>query len=162
MSAPQRLLIVGGLLLALVGMSYGLWYAVFVEHQTLEHIGGALAAGFSQAAARNLPQARAAFQEYGEAQYDYVRQVDVHSHCIGLAMLLIVFGALFDRVAFGERVRLWLASGFVMGAVLFPLGVFLQTMDHGSLPRAITIIGSALVIAALAGSFLGLARESAG
>ena len=40
-----------------------------------------------------------------ETKYDYVRQVDLHSHWIGLAMLMIVLGVVFDEVAFGERAR---------------------------------------------------------
>ena len=47
------------------------------------------------------------------------------------------------------------------GAVLFPLGVLLETFDHGAIPRGMAILGSALLIAALAGITLGLAtRES--
>src|SRR5437899_6639238 len=33
MSGSRRLLIIGGVALAIWGMSYGLWYAVFAEHQ---------------------------------------------------------------------------------------------------------------------------------
>ena len=35
MSGARRLLLTGGIVLALWGMSYGLWYAVFAEHQAL-------------------------------------------------------------------------------------------------------------------------------
>ncbi len=39
MSSSRRLLIVGGIALAVWGMGYGLWYAVFAEHQALDSIG---------------------------------------------------------------------------------------------------------------------------
>ena len=45
MSSARKLLVFGGLTLAAVGMLYGLHYAVFVEHQTLDTMGGALATG---------------------------------------------------------------------------------------------------------------------
>src|SRR2546427_11819494 len=52
MSGGRRLLIVGGIGLALWGMGYGLWYAVFAEHQALNGIGGLPAMGVHAAARR--------------------------------------------------------------------------------------------------------------
>jgi hypothetical protein len=152
MSSSRRLLIIGGIALAVWGMSYGLWYAVFAEHQTLDNIGASLAGSFAAAADRNLAVMEASLQQYREAKYVYDRQVDVHGHWIGLAMLLIVLGIGFDRVNFSERFKLFLALGLLLGAAIFPLGVLLQTMSHGPLPRAIAIAGSALVIVGLAGT----------
>ena len=85
MSGARRLLLTGGIVLALWGMSYGLWYAVFAEHQALEEIGSSLARGFSGAAARNIALAEASLRQYQQAKYVYDRQVDVHGHWIGLA-----------------------------------------------------------------------------
>jgi hypothetical protein len=102
----------------------------------------------------------ASLQQYREAKYVYDRQLDVHGHWIGLAMLLIVLGIGFDRVGFPERLRLLLAMGLLVGAVIFPLGVLLQTMSHGPFPRAVAIAGSAFVIAGLAGTGLGAMRRA--
>jgi hypothetical protein len=161
MSRSRRLLIVGGIALALWGMGYGLWYAVFAEHQALNSIGASLATAFDASASRNSGAAEAAFNNYRDAKFVYERQVDVHGHWIGLAMLLIVVGIAFDRVGFAERVKLMLALALVAGAAIFPLGVLLQTIDHGAIPRGIAILGSALVMVALSGITLGFAsRES--
>ncbi len=159
MSAGRRVLLIGGIALVLWGMGYGLWYAVFAEHQALDGIGSSLATGFAAAAERNPASAGAALARYREAKYIYDRQVDVHSHWIGLGMLLVVLGIGFDRVIFSDRSKLILAFSLFLGAVLFPLGVLLQTMSHGSPPRAIAIGGSALVIVSLAGIAGGLGRS---
>ena len=161
MSGSRRLLIVGGIALAVWGMSYGLWYALFAEHQALDKIGGSLAGSFAAAADRNPGVMETSLQQYREAKYVYDRQVDVHGHWIGLAMLLIVLGMGFDRVVFSERVRFLLAMGLLLGALIFPLGVLLQTMSHGPFPRAVAIAGSGLVIAGLAGAALGTMRDKA-
>lgn len=161
MSGSRRLLILGGIALALWGMGYGLWYAVSAEHQALNGIGSSLSTAFDASANRNPEAAEAAFSTYKEAKYTYDRQVDVHGHWIGLAMLAIVVGIAFDRVRFSERFKLLLASALISGALIFPLGVLLQTFDHGALPRGIAILGSALVIAALTGITLGLAAPQA-
>jgi len=47
MSGARRLLLAGGIALAVWGMGYGLWYAVFAEHQALEQIGASLALGLA-------------------------------------------------------------------------------------------------------------------
>lgn len=160
MSGARRLLILSGIALALWGMGYGWWYAVFAEHQALNGIGSSLATAFDASASRNPAAAAAAFNNYKQAKYVYDRQVDVHGHWIGLAMLLIVVGIAFDRVRFAEGYKLTLASALVAGAVIFPLGVLLQIFDHGAAPRGIAILGSALVIVALAGITLGtVARQ---
>jgi hypothetical protein len=161
MSGARRLLILGGIALALWGMGYGLWYAVFAEHQALNDIGASLAKAFDASANRNPVAAEAAFNDYKQAKYVYERQVDVHGHWIGLAMLLIVVGIAFDRVQFAEAYKRMLALALLAGAVIFPLGVLLQTFDHGSLPRGIAILGSALAVLALVGITLGLtARQT--
>jgi len=162
MSTPRKLLIFGGVALAAFGMLYGLHYAVFVEHQTLERMGGSLAEGFVHAANRQMPDAHAGIAGYANTKYDYVRQVDVHSHWIGLGMLMIVLGVVFDSVAFGQRTQFLLAMAFGLGSFIFPLGVILQTTSHGATyASALAIAGSGLVIVALAGIAVGFARQSA-
>jgi hypothetical protein len=161
-SVARRVLLGGGIALAVVGMCHGTWYAVFAEHQALDRIGGSLTAAFLHAANGNQAPADASLQDYRDAKYIYERQVDAHGHWIGLAMLLIVLGIAFDRVAFTETGKLALAIGLLAGAALFPLTVLLQTLHHGGIPRALTIVSSALMIAALCVTVIGFAakRES--
>jgi hypothetical protein len=159
MSAARRLLIVGGIALALLGMIYGVWYAVFAEHQELDGIGRSLTTSFTMAAQRNPAAAADALAQYREQKYAYDRHVDVHGHWIGLAMLLIVLGFAFDQVGFGKKTKMALARSLLAGAFLFPLGVLLQTFSHGSGPRVLAVAGSALVTASLALVMLGITRR---
>ena len=159
MSRSRRLLIISGVVLAIWGMCFGLYYALFSEHQALDKIGGSLATAFTQGAKGELIDARASLQTYADTQFDYVRSVDVHSHWIGLAMLLIVFGVAFDHVAFSESRRMLLALLLVIGSVTFPLGVILQTLERGIVSQAVAAIGAGLVIIALAAITLGFARS---
>ncbi len=159
MSARQ-LLLFGGITLALLGMSYGLWYAVFAEHQALDGIGHSLSSGFQAAAQKNSAAADQALLEYRQAKYAYDRQVDVHGHWIGLAMLLIILAIGFDHVGFSEAWKLRLAWLLFLGSVIFPLGVLMQTWSHGPIPRAVAIFGSGLVIMSLAGIIVGIFRQT--
>lgn len=159
MSTGRKVLLIGGLVLALLGMLYGLHYAVLVEHQTLDRMGGSLAEAFVHAAQRNPVQAHSALNRYTTTKYDYVRQVDAHSHWIGLAMLLMVLGVVLDGVAFNQRTQTGIAVALVTGSFVFPLGVILQTVLHGrSLASALAIVGSATVTIALGAIVWGFAR----
>ena len=158
MSRSRKTMIVGGLVLTLWGMSYGLYYALFDEHQTFERIGGALSTGFSHAADQQMERAHAALDDYAAAKFEYVREVDVHSHWSGLALLLILLGVMFDQVEFEERRRFYLAVLLVVGAALFPLGVILQTFDRGVVPQVLAVLGSGLVTLALGAVAVGFAR----
>lgn len=160
MTASRKILLIGGLILAAFGMLYGLQYALFEEHQTLDQMGGALAQSFTAAASRNATQSHSALARYGETKYDYVRQVDAHSHWIGLAMLLIVLGVVFHRVNFAEPVRQLIAFSLLAGSVLFPLAVLLQTSHHGAMMyKALAVIGPGLVITALLAASWGFTRR---
>jgi hypothetical protein len=156
-TAGRRILLIGGIALAVVGMCHGTWYAVFAEHQALDRIGGSVANSFAQAAERNPGQVTASLSNYREAKYVYERQVDAHGHWIGLAMLLVVLGIGFDRVGFSERWKSLLALAMLAGAVLFPLSVLFQALDHGSVPRALSVASSGLMIAAMAAAACGFA-----
>jgi len=160
-SRSRKLLILGGTVLAVLGMLYGLHYAVFVEHQTLDRMGGSLAGAFAHAAERRGDDSQLALTAYRETKYDYVRQVDLHSHWIGLAMLLIVLGIVFDEVAFAERARFAIALAMLAGSIVFPLGVILQTVHMAPLGSVLAIAGSVLVIAALGATAVGFMREGA-
>lgn len=161
MSASRRILLLGGLALAVWGMAFGLWYAVFAEHQELDAISSALTSGFSAAAQRDPAGIAPALARYREAKYVYDRRVDVHSHWLGLAILLIVMGLAFDGVAWSEKPKRFLAGALLLGAVLFPIGVWLQTLSHGAFPRAVAVAGSALMVLALAATAVGFARQTA-
>jgi hypothetical protein len=159
MSRPRRLLILGGLALALWSMSYGFYYAVWVEHQTLDALGSNLAAAFMRAAEGNHPESQRALDAYAGAAFDYVRQVDAHSHWAGLGLLMLVLGLAFDHVRLGERTQWTLALTLLAGSAIFPLGVLLQTMATGAVPQAITALGATLVTVALAGIAFGFALK---
>ena len=159
MSTARIILLVGGITLAALGMLYGLHYAIFVEHQTLDRMGGSLAQAFVHASERNLPAAHGAVDMYASTKYDYVRQVDIHSHWIGLAMVLIVLGVGFDQVGFSQRYRIWIAVALLAGSFIFPLGVILQTVQHGAVfGSVLAIVGSAAVTVSLAAVAWGVWR----
>jgi len=157
----QQLLAVAGLALAVWAMAYGFYYAVWIEHQTLDHIGGSLAGAFQHAALREAAASHASLADYARAKYVYTREVDAHSHWMGLAMILMVLAALWNRLAFGEGARGALAGVLIFGAYGFPLGVLLQNYVGHGIGQGIAVVASGLLIVALGAVALGFARERA-
>ena len=159
MNSAKQVLLFGGIILALLGMTYGLWYAVFAEHQALDGIGASLTNAFTAVANGNQELAAENLRQYRQAKYTYDRQVDAHSHWIGLSMVLIVLGLGFDYVTFSAKQKLALAWTLLLGALLFPLGVLLQTLSHGMAPKAMAIAGSGLVVLGMASAVAGVLRR---
>ena len=160
MNAARKLLVLGGILLAAFGMLYGLHYALLVEHQTLDTMGGSLSAAFVSAAQAQPTEAHAAVLRYASTKYVYVRQVDVHSHWVGLAMILIVMGLVFNRTGFRDPTALLIAVAMLTGAVVFPLGVLLQSAYPGAeFASILAIAGSGLFIASMAAAAAGFIRQ---
>jgi hypothetical protein len=159
-SSSRMMLLWGGLALGLVGMLWGLYYALFLEHQMLNRMAGSLVAGFVAASDKNIAQAHRFIHAYASQKYDYVSQVDAHSHWIGLAMLMILLGVALDRVAFSEGMRRGLAIALVLGSVLFPAAVLVETARFGAVVGPVlAIAGSALVTLALGGIAVGFVRQ---
>ncbi len=158
MSRSRKILVLGGLGLAMLGMCYGLVYAVLVEHQTLDALGGSLTTAFAEASERDLPAAQHSIDAYAHHAYVYVRQVDAHSHWIGLAMILLVLGIAFDHVGLSDGWKLALAMALLCGAASFPLGVLMQTWMPGLVPRLVAAAGAVAVSVGMAGVAWGFSR----
>ena len=142
MTSPRRILILGGIDRR---VRNALWTALRRIRGTSDarRMGGSLATAFVQAANRDMAQARTAIDSYAMVKYDYVREVDAHSHWVGLSMILIVLGTFFDRVGFSLAVRQTSSMVIVLGSVAFPFGVILQATHRASdLRSAIAIVGS--------------------
>jgi hypothetical protein len=123
-------------------------------------MGEFLQGAFTQAAMENWTNSEMNLMAYADTKYKYVRQVDAHSHWIGLAMLMIVLGVVFDRVGFSERTRYWLAILLLVGSVVFPFAVLLQTASGGRvLASVLAVLGAACVTIALAGAAVGFFRQ---
>jgi len=162
MTGSQKILLTAGLALTILGMTYGFWYALADEHPTLERMGLSLASAFAEVAADDMAQAQEYLGDYGDARFEYIRDVHTHSHLASLSTLLLLLGLFFNRVAFGERTRLFLASVLVLGALALPLGSFLEMFVAGPVPKALSVLGALCAIAGMGATAFGFvfAREN--
>ncbi len=156
MTGSQKILLTGGLALAILGMAYGFWYAVADEHPTLERMGFSLASAFAEVAKGDMDQGREYIETYGETRFEYIREVHIHGHLAALSTLLLILGLFFNQLAFSERIRLYLASLLVFGTAALPLGSVLEILISGAVPTAVALLGAISLIGGLSAVAAGL------
>jgi hypothetical protein len=159
-NTSAKILILTGLGLLALTMFYGVGYAVFDEHQTLEGMGVLMATGFVEAAGGNMPAAFESLDAYGALSQEYRNEVHSHGHWGMLSLILIVLGLAFARIGFNERQRKMLAWVLALSAALFPLGVLLQIGPAAGLGKAFSMLGSSGMILGLLAAVYGLLKPS--
>ncbi len=150
MSQGSRLLISGGLLMVLLGMGFGLWYALYDEHQTLGGMGAALASAMERAAAGEQQEALMALERFTTLRFEYVRDVHAHSHWSSLGLLLILLGCAGAGLRYRRTTSLGLVLLLLYGAVAFPLGVMMQPLQAGAIAAFLSISGSLALVSGFA------------
>jgi hypothetical protein len=142
MTTPQRILILTGLLLIAFTMAFGVWYAIFDEHQTLVGMGVHMATGFAEMASGNVAASNTALENYADLSREYGREIHAHGHWGMLSLILIIIGLAFNRLAIGERQGVILAWVMALSAALFPLGVLMQIGPAAGLGKLLTVPAS--------------------
>jgi len=155
MTSSQKILLTGGLVLAILGMAYGFWYAVADEHPTLERMGVSLASAFAEVANGDMEQASESLDAYGATRFEYIREVHTHGHVVALSTLLVLLGLFFNQLGFSERIRTYLASLLVFGTAALPLGSFLEIVLAGPLPNAVAVLGTIAIIGGMFATAIG-------
>ncbi len=159
MSASQRILVLTGLFLIALTMAFGVWYAIFDEHQTLVGMGVHMANGFAGMAADNPEASTAALESYADLSQEYRREVHSHGHWGMLSLVLIIIGLAFNRLALNERQGLLLAWLLALSAALFPLGVLLQIGPAAGLGKLLSVPASLGMVLGLLVSAWALIKE---
>ena len=159
MSTPQRILILTGLLLIAFTMAFGVWYAIFDEHQTLVGMGVHMATGFAEMASGNLAASNTALENYTDLSREYGREIHAHGHWGMLSLILIIIGLAFNRLAIGERQGVILAWVMALSAALFPLGVLMQIGPAAGLGKLLTVPASVGMVVGLLVSAWALIKE---
>ncbi len=166
----RRLLVLGGIGLILVGMIFGDIFAVFVLHQNAARVGSSLAAAAQAALAGNSASVLTHFHDVGSALENRGTKVDTHVHMIDFGYLALMLAIVQPWIALAEPAKKRLASLFLFGAALLPVGVFLihyvglaySPLEAIGWASIFADFGGLLVILATAGYLLGLWKQFSG
>lgn len=151
--SAQRLLIFGGIALIAGGMLFGDIFAVFVLHQNGGRTGETLLAAAQAAAVRDPLGVRRAFASIGSLLEDRGTKVDAHVHMTDAGYLALLLALVQPYVALPSQRKKRLASVFIAGGIMLPVGIFLIHYV-GLLDSPFPVIGWASVLADLGGAVL--------
>ena len=159
LKTENRILIVAGLALVILTMAFGVWYALFDEHQTLVGMGVSMANGFADAARGDLESAYLSLDKYAAISREYHAEVHFHGHWGMLGLILIVYGVIMDSLSYSARTRLILAVLLASSATMFPLGVLLQASALHAVGKSIAMLGSVGMVLGMIALAAGVLRR---
>ncbi len=151
--SARRLYIFGGIALIAGGMLFGDIFAVFVLHQNANQQGMALIEACKAVAAGNAAGAGQEFSNLGNLLEDRGTKVDAHVHMLDAGYLALLLALVQPYIALSAGAKKAVASLFILGGVLLPIGIFLiHYVRLAYSPFA--VIGWASVLADAAGGLL--------
>src|SRR5258708_18099655 len=164
--SARRLLVLGGIGLILIGMIFGDIFAVFVLHQNAARVGVSLSKAAHAALSGDGAGVLANFQDVGGFLENRGTKVDTHVHMIAFGYLALMLSLLAPWIALPENAKKRLAWGFLCGAGLLPICVFLihyvrlaysplKTIGWASI---LADLGGLLVIVAVVWYLVGLGK----
>ncbi len=151
--SARRLYIFGGIALIAAGLLFGDIFAVFILHQNAALQGEALIAASRAVAAGNAAAVNEVFSHLGSVLEDRGTKVDAHVHMIGAGYLALLLALVQPYIALSRQTKKSLATLFIIGGVLLPVGIFLIHYV-GLSGSPFTAIGWASVLADSAGALL--------
>ena len=166
----QRLLVLGGIALILIGMVFGDVFAVFILHPNADRIGSHLLAATQAVATGDTEAIRTHFGVIGHLLENRGTKVDAHVHIIKFGYLSLILALIQPFVALAEWSRKRLVELFLFGAVMLPVSVFcihyvglayspFQFVGWASITAD---LGGLLVILASVGFLVGVGQYLAG
>jgi hypothetical protein len=151
--SARRLLVIGGIALVAGGMLFGDIFAVFILHQNADQQGAALIAANRAVAAGDEAGVHKSFSSLGNLLEDRGTKVDAHVHMIGAGYLALLLALVQPFVVLASGTKKILATAFIAGGALLPIGIFLiHYVGFAYSPFA--VIGWASILADSAGAVL--------
>lgn len=156
-SSEARILFAGGILLALLGIGHGAYYAAahLYQHEARDYDLLSKITGGAAAGVRFVVQQ--ALGDYGQLQGEKAVNIAAHAHAIEFGVLAMMLAFFQPYVSLRpEWKRRW-AWVLLAGSLMLPVCVLLE-MKYGLVAGGIADFGGFLVIAALLAMWLGIWR----
>lgn len=158
-SVCGRILFGGGVLLVLLGMAHGAYYAGahLYEHEASDYgILAKMARGAASGARTTVDQA---LGEYGQLQGDKAVSIAAHAHAIEFGLLAMMLAFFQPYVSLREEWKRRWAWVLLAGSLLLPVCVLLE-IKYGLVAGGLADFGGVMVIVALLAMWMGILRYS--
>jgi hypothetical protein len=155
-SDSQRILVIGGILLAASGMLFGDVFAMFVLHPNNARIGEAMYTAAQLIPIGDADGILAHFMAIGGFLENRGTKVDAHSHIIHMGYIALLLAMLQPWVALSDAAKRRAAWFFVISACLLPPSIF-SIHYLGLAYSPLEFIGWGSIFADLFGGLLAIA-----
>jgi len=155
-SDSQRILVIGGILLAISGMLLGDVFAMFVLHPNNGRIGEAMFAASQLIPLGDSQGILQHFMAIGGFLENKGTKIDAHSHIIHMGYIALLLAMLQPWVALSEQAKRRAAWLFILSAWLLPPSIF-AIHYVGLAYSPLQHIGWASILADLFGALLAVA-----
>jgi hypothetical protein len=155
-SDSQRILVIGGILLAVSGMLFGDVFAMFVLHPNNARIGEAMYTAAQLIPTGDADGILAQFMAIGGFLENRGTKVDAHSHIIHMGYIALLLAMLQPWVALSDTAKRRAAWFFVISAWLLPPSIF-SIHYLGLAYSPLEFIGWGSIFADLFGALLAIA-----
>ena len=122
--SPARILIFGGILIAIVGMLFGEYFAIFHLHQSGMTIEAEMLNSVNAVAAGDSEPIGGSMERIGKMLENMGTKKDTHTHWIQLAYLCLILGLIQPYIAIGPTWKRRWAIVLVASSFILPVGVF--------------------------------------
>ena len=155
-SPAYNILVIGGLILLLLGMSYGgLYGAFFLDkfHAVQEnHFKTAL----NYAATGKARETKAAYALVAKIQMLMEALSSGHAHLTLFGLIGLALAINVNKLQIKEKWKSIAAMGLITGGLILPIGVVLQPLVNKTLGKVFSIIGGLGVMSSIAVYILGM------
>jgi hypothetical protein len=155
MTGWHRRFVIVGLILILGGFIFSLIFSWSVDHQARLVAHDAYQPVFEQIARNGGDDSwRILEEEISRVSIAHRRAADVHGHSINMGILLILLGLLAPLVNQADSGNNRILLSLVLSSVVYPAGLVLQFLTLTVAGEAVSAIGAAGAILALAALYL--------
>lgn len=157
--AASRWLVKSGLLLVVLGMAFGMFYAWQLVSADEPAVYSSIEGAAASLATGDTTSATAEITRFKRAQSKIAITGAAHSHAIEFGFLMVLLAFVQRYVMLSERWRLHWAKTVTVGAFMLPVCVYLATL-YGLRAAAFSDIFGAVVLIGLAAMAYGIVRYS--
>lgn len=155
----SRYLVKAGILLILLGMTFGLYYAWQLVSVDEPAVYSAVEAAATEVAAGDVEEATNEIRRFKRAQSKIAITAAAHSHAIEMGFLMLLLAFVQRFVMLSQRWRLRWARALSVGAFALPVCVYLATM-YGLRAAAFSDLFGGVALVALAAMIFGMIRHT--
>ena len=155
-SFAYNILVIGGMALLLLGMSYGGVYGAFFLDKFHAIQENHFKTALDYAATEKIKEAKTAYDQAAKTQMLMEAVSSGHAHLTIFGLIGLALAINVNKLQIKEKWKNIAAIALITGGLILPIGVVLQPLVNKTLGKVVSIIGGLSVMSSIAVYILGM------